>query len=105
MMGYINDDVSSVHSSALGGVGFGSAYPQMFSNFTPETWPGWILVVVPMARRAEVADQRALLGNQLLPVSSLILQAVFLTARALAKVESVSVLVWRCSEADQLQPI
>jgi regulator of nonsense transcripts 1 len=40
MMGYINDDVSSVHSSALGGVGLGSAYPQMFSNFTPETWPG-----------------------------------------------------------------
>jgi regulator of nonsense transcripts 1 len=40
MMGYINDDVSSVHSSALGGVGIGSAYPQMFSNFTPEAWPG-----------------------------------------------------------------
>jgi len=40
MMGYINDDVSSVHSSALGGVGLGSAYPQMFSNFTPDAWPG-----------------------------------------------------------------
>jgi len=40
MMGYIPDDVSSVHSSALGGAGLGSAYPQMFSQFTPETWPG-----------------------------------------------------------------
>lgn len=39
MMGYIPDDVSSVHSSALGGAGLGSAYPQMFSQFTPETWP------------------------------------------------------------------
>lgn len=39
-MGYIPDDVSSVHSSALGGVGVGSAYPQMFSNFTPDAWPG-----------------------------------------------------------------
>ncbi|KFY24455.1 hypothetical protein V493_05222 [Pseudogymnoascus sp. VKM F-4281 (FW-2241)] len=41
MLGYIPDDVSSVHSSALGGVGVGSAYPQMFSNFaTDNTWPG-----------------------------------------------------------------
>lgn len=37
---YIPDDVSSVHSSTLGGVGIGSAYPQMFSNFQPEAWPG-----------------------------------------------------------------
>jgi regulator of nonsense transcripts 1 len=40
MMGFIPDDVSSVHSSALGGVGVGSAYPQMFNNFTPDAWPG-----------------------------------------------------------------
>jgi regulator of nonsense transcripts 1 len=40
MMGYIPDDVSSVHSSALGGVGVGSAYPPMFSQFTPDAWPG-----------------------------------------------------------------
>jgi regulator of nonsense transcripts 1 len=40
VMSYIPDDVSSVHSSALGGVGVGSAYPQMFSNFTPDAWPG-----------------------------------------------------------------
>ncbi|TVY40808.1 Regulator of nonsense transcripts-like protein [Lachnellula occidentalis] len=40
MMSYIPDDVSSVHSSALGGVGIGSAYPQMFSNFNGDSWPG-----------------------------------------------------------------
>lgn len=40
LLGYIPDDVSSVHSSTLGGVGLSSAYPQMFSNFTPEAWPG-----------------------------------------------------------------
>ncbi|KAK4670216.1 ATP-dependent RNA helicase [Podospora pseudopauciseta] len=36
----IPDDVSSIHSSALGGAGLTSAYPQMFSNFHPEQWPG-----------------------------------------------------------------
>jgi len=40
MMSYIPDDVSSVHSSALGGVGVGSAYPQMFSSFNTDPWPG-----------------------------------------------------------------
>ncbi|KFY75397.1 hypothetical protein V501_02391 [Pseudogymnoascus sp. VKM F-4519 (FW-2642)] len=41
MLGYIPDDVSSVHSSALGGVGVGSAYPQMFSSFAADnSWPG-----------------------------------------------------------------
>jgi len=39
-LGYIPDDVSSVHSSALGGAGLGSAYPQMFSNFAADSWPG-----------------------------------------------------------------
>jgi len=38
IVGYIPDDVSSVHSSALGGVGVPSNYPPMFSGF-PDTWP------------------------------------------------------------------
>ena len=38
IIGYIPDDVSSVHSSAIGGVGVPSAYPQMFSSFQ-EGWP------------------------------------------------------------------
>ncbi len=38
IVGYIPDDVSSVHSSAIGGVGVPSAYPQMFSGFQ-DTWP------------------------------------------------------------------
>jgi regulator of nonsense transcripts 1 len=37
---YIPDDVSSIHSSALGGAGLASAYPHMFSNFHPDQWPG-----------------------------------------------------------------
>ncbi|KAK3942320.1 regulator of nonsense transcripts 1 [Diplogelasinospora grovesii] len=40
ILSFIPDDVSSIHSSALGGAGLGSAYPQMFSNFHPEQWPG-----------------------------------------------------------------
>lgn len=40
MMSYLPDDVSSVHSSALGGVGVGSTYPQMFSSFAADNWPG-----------------------------------------------------------------
>ena len=39
VVGYIPDDVSSVHSSALGGVGVSSGYPPMFSAFTADTWP------------------------------------------------------------------
>ncbi|KAI9680308.1 MAG: hypothetical protein M1829_001194 [Trizodia sp. TS-e1964] len=38
VVGYIPDDVSSVHSSALGGVGVPPAYPPMFSNFA-DSWP------------------------------------------------------------------
>ena len=39
LVGYIPDDVSSVHSSSVGGgVGVPSAYPQMFSGFQ-NTWP------------------------------------------------------------------
>ncbi|OAA68701.1 regulator of nonsense [Niveomyces insectorum RCEF 264] len=61
IVSYIPDDVSSIHSSALGGGGggggvgmgmglgngrggggvhLGSAYPAMFSNFSPDQWPG-----------------------------------------------------------------
>ena len=39
LVGYIPDDVSSVHSSSVGGVGVPSQYPPMFSGFQ-ETWPG-----------------------------------------------------------------
>ncbi|KAJ5901961.1 hypothetical protein N7495_002489 [Penicillium taxi] len=37
VVGYIPDDVSSVHSSTLGGVGLPSGYPPMFQHFT-ESW-------------------------------------------------------------------
>ncbi|KAJ5553419.1 hypothetical protein N7504_006681 [Penicillium tannophilum] len=47
VVGYIPDDVSSVHSSALGGgVGIPSGYPSMFQNFQ-DTWPS-----IPGGRRA-----------------------------------------------------
>jgi regulator of nonsense transcripts 1 len=36
---YIPDDVSSVHSSAVGGVGLPSNFPSMFANFADQ-WPG-----------------------------------------------------------------
>lgn len=38
VVGYIPDDVSSVHSSAIGGVGLPANFPPMFSGFQ-ETWP------------------------------------------------------------------
>jgi regulator of nonsense transcripts 1 len=39
VVGYIPDDVSSVHSSAIGGVGLPSGnFPSMFQNFD-QTWP------------------------------------------------------------------
>jgi regulator of nonsense transcripts 1 len=38
VVGYIPDDVSSVHGSAVGGVGLPSGYPPMFQNFG-EAWP------------------------------------------------------------------
>jgi len=40
IMSYIPDDVSSIHSSAIGATGLSSAYPAMFSNFNPDQWPG-----------------------------------------------------------------
>jgi regulator of nonsense transcripts 1 len=39
VVGYIPDDVSSIHSSALGGVGVPAGYPPIFQSFTPDTWP------------------------------------------------------------------
>jgi regulator of nonsense transcripts 1 len=38
VVGYIPDDVSSVHSSAVGGVGLPSSFPPMFASFA-EQWP------------------------------------------------------------------
>ncbi len=52
LVGYIPDDVSSVHSSSVGGVGVPSQYPQMFSGFQ-DTWPGI------NGRRANGAKSRA----------------------------------------------
>lgn len=40
VLSYIPDDVSSIHGSAFGGAGLGSAYPHLFSNFHPDQWPG-----------------------------------------------------------------
>lgn len=40
MMSYIPDDVSSIHGSAFGGAALNTAFPPMFSSFTPEQWPG-----------------------------------------------------------------
>ncbi len=40
MMSYIPDDVSSVQGSAFGGAALNTAFPSMFSSFTPEQWPG-----------------------------------------------------------------
>ena len=53
IIGYIPDDVSSVHSSAIGGVGVPSAYPQMFSGFQ-DSWPS-----LNGARRANGGKSRA----------------------------------------------
>jgi regulator of nonsense transcripts 1 len=52
LVGYIPDDVSSVHSSSIGGVGVPSAYPQMFSGFQ-DNWP------TVNGRRANGAKSRA----------------------------------------------
>lgn len=39
VVGYIPDDVSSIHSSAMGGVGVPAGYPAMFQGFTADNWP------------------------------------------------------------------
>lgn len=53
VVGYIPDDVSSVHSSAIGGVGVPTAYPPIFSGFQ-DTWP-----TLNGTRRANGAKSRA----------------------------------------------
>ncbi|EGE03329.1 hypothetical protein TEQG_02362 [Trichophyton equinum CBS 127.97] len=52
VVSYIPDDVSSVHSSALGGVAIPSGYPHMFQNFT-ESWPS-----APNSRRPNGSRMR-----------------------------------------------
>ncbi|TID18438.1 ATPase AAA+ type core [Venturia nashicola] len=39
VVGYIPDDVSSVHSSAIGGVGLPGSLPHQFKNFNGGAWP------------------------------------------------------------------
>jgi regulator of nonsense transcripts 1 len=82
MMGYssIPDDVSSVHSSALGGggVGLGSAYPQMFSNFTPDAWPnldprGRTNGTKPRGRPAESIAGESIAASEITDATSSIL--------------------------------
>jgi regulator of nonsense transcripts 1 len=48
VMSYIPDDVSSIHSSALGGAALHATYPQNFGGFNMESWPG--LPGVPIGR-------------------------------------------------------
>ena len=90
IMGYIPDDVSSVHSSALGGVGVGSAYPQCSPNLPPTLGLVWT-AVEQMVRKVAAADLKASQENQLQQVSLLMLPVVFSTAKELAKAVSVSV--------------
>ncbi|KAI9889340.1 MAG: hypothetical protein M1814_005583 [Vezdaea aestivalis] len=39
MVSYLPDDISSVNSSSVGGVGVSSAFPHVFNNFTADGWP------------------------------------------------------------------
>jgi regulator of nonsense transcripts 1 len=57
MMSYIPDDVSSIQGSAFGGAALNSAFPAMFSSFTPEHWPG--LPGVPAPGRGNKGRGRA----------------------------------------------
>ncbi|KAL3953211.1 hypothetical protein ACCO45_013154 [Purpureocillium lilacinum] len=57
MMSYIPDDVSSIQGSAFGGANLNSAFPPMFSSFTPEHWPG--LPGVPAPGRGGKSRGRA----------------------------------------------
>ncbi|CAI4215352.1 unnamed protein product [Parascedosporium putredinis] len=50
MLSYVPDDASSIHGSALGGAALGPAFANIFSNFTPDQWPG--LPGVPTASRS-----------------------------------------------------
>lgn len=48
VMSYIPDDVSSIHSSSIGGAGLNTTYPHMFTGFNLDNWPG--LPGVPTGR-------------------------------------------------------
>ena len=63
MLGYIPDDVSSVHSSALGGIGAGSAYPQMFSSFAADAWPGLDPRVRPNGQKGRARPAESVAGE------------------------------------------
>jgi regulator of nonsense transcripts 1 len=57
--GYIPDDVSSIHSSAVGGVGVPAGYPPMFQGFTPDTWP----TIAPNSQRPNGNKTRGIPGS------------------------------------------
>lgn len=65
-VGYIPDDISSVHSSALGGVGVGASatgYPQAFGNFADQ-WP-----TLPLNRGGPVPGRNGGLNGVKSPAS------------------------------------
>ncbi len=73
LMSYsIPDDVSSLHSSALGGAGLSSAYPQAFSSFNVDNWPGLPGATAPgrSGVRAEGVRPRASPARASPPASS-----------------------------------
>ena len=59
VVGYIPDDVSSIHSSAMGGVGVPAGYPPMFQSFTPDTWP----TIAPNSQRQNGTKARNVPGS------------------------------------------
>ncbi|CRK35188.1 hypothetical protein BN1708_019715, partial [Verticillium longisporum] len=59
VVSYIPDDVSSIHSSSLGGAGLNTTYPQFFSGFGHETWPG-----LPGAPTGRSGNRRAARGTE-----------------------------------------
>ena len=58
MVSFVPDDVSSIHGSSLGGAAISSAYPAMFSNFSPDQWPG-LPGATPVGRSGAKARGRA----------------------------------------------
>lgn len=57
VMSYVTDDVSSIHSSSIGGAALNSTYPQMFTGFNMDSWPG--LPGVPSGRSGNRRGGRA----------------------------------------------
>ncbi|RVX66752.1 Regulator of nonsense transcripts 1 [Exophiala mesophila] len=60
VVGYIPDDVSSIHSSAMGGVGVPVGYPPMFQGFAADAWPS---IQNTSGRRQNGAKPRAVPGS------------------------------------------